>query len=133
MKLNEYKVLAESTLYETLNKINKNGKSIAFVCDDEDHFLGIITDGDARRHLLNGGTINDKSGFAMNRTPFVLYANQLKTVNCHQIMQEKLIKVIPVLAQDGKLIDVISISDEVQTKRQISIPVVIMAGGGLIQ
>lgn len=128
-KINEYKVLCENTLYETLNKIDRNGKGIAFVCDKEDYFFGIITDGDVRRHLLGGGLISDKSEVVMNRTPYILYVNQLKSVDYHQIMQEKLIKAIPVLSQDGKLVDVVSIFDKYQVKRTINLPVVIMAGG----
>lgn len=129
MDINKYKVLISNTLYEVLEKIDKLGRGAALVCDEEDFFYGLITDGDARRYLLNGGMMTDKAEMVMNRTPLILYDNQVKKVDYFKIMQEKLIKVIPVLSQDGKLIDVLSEYDSVQTKRPIDLPVVIMAGG----
>lgn len=129
MDISKYKVLVSNTLYEVFKKIDKSGKGVALVCDEEDCFYGLITDGDARRYLLSGGMMTDKAEMVMNRTPLVLYDNQVKKVDYFQIMQEKLIKVIPVLSQEGKLIDVLSDYDNVQTKRSIDLPVVIMAGG----
>lgn len=129
MDIGKYKVLVNNTLYEVLNKINKTGQGSVLVCDEEDYFYGLITDGDARRYLLSGGTLTDKAEMIMNRTPLVLYENQINKVNYYQIMQEKLIKVIPVLSQDGKLVNVLSFYDDIANKRQIDLPVVIMAGG----
>ena len=57
MELSEYIINVNATVLETLNRINENGRGIAFVCDEETVFYGTVTDGDVRRFLLNGGEV----------------------------------------------------------------------------
>ncbi len=47
------------TVLDTLKVINENGKGVAFVVGNENKLVGIITDGDVRRHLLRGGGLEE--------------------------------------------------------------------------
>ncbi len=60
----------EATVLDTLRIINENGKGVAFVVGKGNKLSGIITDGDVRRYLLNGGGLHEKVADVCN-TDFV--------------------------------------------------------------
>lgn len=88
------------TLLEALQIINDNAKGAVFVIDDSGVMIGILTDGDIRRVLLNGKTLHDKVG-DIARTEFA----SGKTSDSYETLLSKLndkIKIIPVLDEQGK-------------------------------
>lgn len=48
-----------ATIREVMMRINDNAKGVAFIVDDENKLIGVITDGDIRRLLIEGYEIND--------------------------------------------------------------------------
>lgn len=59
----------EKTIKEALLVINQEALRIALVVDDCDVLLGIVTDGDIRRGLLNNYTLDDSISTVMNTSP----------------------------------------------------------------
>ena len=52
-------IIQESgTLLDVLQTINNNGKGVAFVVKNDTKFVGILTDGDIRRLLLEGKALS---------------------------------------------------------------------------
>lgn len=49
----------KNTIRQALNKINENAKGVVFVVDDNDVLKGVVTDGDVRRGLLRGLTLDE--------------------------------------------------------------------------
>lgn len=128
-KLEQFIINANDNVLDALNKINNNGKGIVFVCNEEKVLYGTVTDGDIRRHLIHGGEINVCVVNVMNKTPYVIHSKKEDSINYTEIMREKIITAIPIIDNNGKLIDAISVYDDKTEIEKIDLPVVIMAGG----
>jgi len=60
---------------EAMRIIDKCGLGAAFVVDDEEKFIGIITDGDIRRHILNSNSLSAKLASVTNKNALVVQKN----------------------------------------------------------
>lgn len=56
----------QSTLVDVWKLINENAKGVAFITDNLNKLVGVVTDGDIRRFLLNGGTLVERIDCVMN-------------------------------------------------------------------
>lgn len=56
---NNFLIQKHETIYNAIAKIDENAKSFVFVIDETKSLLGIVTDGDIRRGLLKGVTLDD--------------------------------------------------------------------------
>ena len=101
--LDQLKCNYSGTLLDVMQVINTNGKGIAFIVDDQDLFIGILTDGDIRRLLLEGKELSSPIGNYPNQNCTIAYS--------HESFQEMLDKtservtVLPILDTDKKLVD----------------------------
>ena len=59
-RLRKYTIDKNSTVLMTLKIIDDNKKCFAIVIDEAELVLAVLTDGDIRRALLNGKTLDDK-------------------------------------------------------------------------
>ena len=50
---NTFLLTAESTLYEAIQALDETGIGFLAFVDDAQHLVGILTDGDLRRGILN--------------------------------------------------------------------------------
>ena len=59
----------DKTLIEALSQINDLAPEplVLFVVDEEQRMVGTITDGDSRRALIAGASVNDKAEKIMHR------------------------------------------------------------------
>ena len=89
--------------------IHTNGIGFGVVTGDDKRCVGVITDGDIRRRLVDGISI-DASVKEVVNTSFV-YATPEST--SHQILKlfEARIRVLPVIDKDGRLADIYRIND----------------------
>ena len=53
-KLRTILISSDTTLKESMQKLNDTSAQILFVIDKDDKLLGTVTDGDIRRGLING-------------------------------------------------------------------------------
>ncbi|MPN42182.1 hypothetical protein SDC9_189738 [bioreactor metagenome] len=65
------------TIREVLKKLDLNAMGTVIVVDDNNKLLGTITDGDIRRALLRGMTIDDKITDIYNKDCFFFVQLQL--------------------------------------------------------
>jgi len=127
MELVEYIVGKECSIIDAMKKINDNTRGIVYVCEN-DILCGSITDGDIRRYILNKGSINDAVTSIMNRTP--LFCSVVDKDLVQERMLQQHIRSIPVIDDKKRIIDIIFLNEEADDdKKQLNIPVVIMAGG----
>ena len=89
-----------------LKKMESSRFQIVFVVDDGLHLLGLITNGDLRRHLLAGGAVSDPVTRCMNR--------EFRCVST-ETSREQLLKlldlgfhVIPRVDAVGRLVDLVT-------------------------
>ena len=115
-----------SSIKDALFKLNVLSKdAILFIIDDLGKLRGSITDGDVRRGLLNGVTIDDLVIKILQPNPkFILKSNYdlQKIID----LRNENYKVFPVLDNDGVIINVINFRIK---KSYLPLDAVIMAGG----
>lgn len=129
MKKNWRNVLltTDNSIREALEIINKEALRFAMVVDDTDHLLGIITDGDIRRGLLNNLALTDKVSHIMNKTPITAPQNTPRQ-QLIEIMSSHGILSLPIVDSDNKLVGV-ELLNQTTPKVRHQNPVFIMAGG----
>lgn len=127
MRLTDFLVVSDSTIKETMRQIDKNAKGIVYIVQQEE-LIGVITDGDIRRFLLNGGSLSEKVSFIMNKNPIILDMAREKEV--YSIMEQYKIRSIPIVNKNKNIVKIYFDDDKVEIKKEkLDIPVVIMAGG----
>ena len=120
----------ESTLRRAIEMLNKIASQMLLVTDDEKKLLGTITDGDIRRAILKGISLDSPVKNIMNNNPKVIMVGY-KFDEAKKMFLKYGIKRIPVIDEDKRVVDILYIEDfikkeEVQKKENY---VVMMAGG----
>lgn len=123
------KVLIEPhiTIIEALSIINNAGSQIALIIDKEGHLLGTLNDGDVRRGLLNGLSVNAPVHQAMCSNPSVLRSDENHLAGLAR-MRNLRIHQIPIVDYDHKVVG-LEIVDDFLCPLERPEWVVIMAGG----
>ena len=116
----------DSTIREALEVINREALKIALVVDNEQRLLGVITDGDIRRGLLNSLDLQAQASQVMNTVPVVADA-EMPSRELNRMMVTAGITAIPVV-QDGKVVGLKTLQ-HINECKQYDNPVFIMAGG----
>jgi len=121
MELNKTYIYDRATVSEALKAIDINGLGVVFIVNDQIKVLGLLTDGDIRRALLKGISIEEGVLTIMNI--------KFKSYHYKTIYQEisnaidKKHKVIPLVDDQGKLVDYAT------SKRINNIPIAIPSIG----
>jgi len=125
ISLEQLTVLTTKTLKDALVIIDQNGMGTCFVVDNNQILVGILTDGDIRRALLNNVSINDS---VLSVTKNTFFALPIETDN-HTILKHitNEIKIIPLIDKNGILIDYASI----QKIRHIAVASPFLSGNEL--
>lgn len=115
-----------ATVKEALEKLNQLVEHLTLFVVNSDHVLiGSVTDGDIRRGLISGKTIDDSVTTVMNKSFRYLKRD---TINIHDVKKyrENLLDVIPIVNNDFTIERVINLTE---IKTILPIHVAIMAGG----
>lgn len=128
-KLEQYLLRSDMTICEAMEVIDKNSQKTAFLVIDE-KLAGSVTDGDIRRHLLQGGNIYDLVSDIVNYHPLYVYIDD-ESVDYKQYMMKRLINALPVVDRDHVLIrvELLNPTSKIPHIIHADIPLVIMAGG----
>lgn len=117
----------ETSVLEAMQCLDKGAAQIVLVIDKTGKLLGTVTDGDTRRALLRGMTLDVPVSSIMNKSPFTI-----STEASHQqaiaLMRARTIHQLPVVDHAGRVIELITLDDALRTARHETL-VVIMAGG----
>tara|TARA_B100000676_G_C18034683_1_gene821031 strand:+ start:334 stop:1383 length:1050 start_codon:yes stop_codon:yes gene_type:complete len=106
-----------------LDKLSKD--STLFVIDNKNKLKGSLTDGDIRRGLMKGISVDDELENVINKSPKFILKNDknLKDIIYHR---DNDIKILPVLNSNNVIVDILNF----RIKRSyLPIDVAIMAGG----
>ena len=95
--------LQTQNLLEAWKSINDNTKGFVFIIDEEKKLKGILSDGDIRRFLLNGGSLETIVDKVMNRNFISAKITDSREVLISKINSE--IKFIPLLDDENKIVD----------------------------
>jgi len=125
MNAKKYVVDENKKIIDCLKILNDLGGKILFTCDKEFRITGSVTDGDIRRALISGYTLNDAIGKVANRK--FKFITQDSKHNAELMMKEFNLRHIPLLDKEKRLIKIFETQKE--TNYLSSIAVLIMAGG----
>lgn len=131
-KIRSFLIEQNATVVDAMKKIDFNAKGILFVVDNDEHLMGVITDGDIRRWLIKTGNLQEIVKNIMNSTPKSIYCKEIS--NARDLMDRYQITAIPVLTVKNRISDII-FKDNEDADIQCDdlslndVCVVIMAGG----
>lgn len=115
------------TLREAMTAIDRASYQLALVVDDERRLLGSLSDGDARRALLSGMSLDDNVRGAMHLDPIVARAGDDRA-DVLALMRQRNLHQIPVLDERGVVVGLDHVDDFLVARPRDNW-VVIMAGG----
>ncbi|MCG8409660.1 MAG: nucleotidyltransferase family protein [Bacteroidales bacterium] len=132
MELNKFLIDHNVPLRDAVKKMDENGMGFIFLTDKNENVVSIITDGDFRRAILEGGSLSD-SAKKIGNTNFLFVNDSTSSEYIDDIFQNEKLRVLPLLV-NGKLRDLITpAKDKMKisecTEKLKTTPVVIMAGG----
>lgn len=114
------------SIRETIRRIDGSSTQIALIVDDSGRLLGTITDGDIRRGLLKGASLDDPASAIMNASPTCAQPDEGREAILAR-MKAKLLHQIPVIDADRRVVG-LEVLDELLAARRENW-VVLMAGG----
>jgi dTDP-glucose pyrophosphorylase len=117
-----------ATLFEVLERITRGSRQVALVVDDDARLVGLVTDGDLRKAILRGLSLDTKVTEAMNRTP-VVGAPGVAADEALALMRSRTIRHLPLVDAAGRVIDLVRLEDLIAPPPPLAIRAVIMAGG----
>lgn len=116
------------TLLEALSCINALAPEplVLFVVDDNQRMVGTLTDGDSRRALIAGASVNDKVEKIMHRNFNYMKFEDAEDVKEIKRQRERKMKLVPLLDAERHIVDIINLE---RYKTRLPIDAVLMAGG----
>lgn len=107
--------------------IDRTGRQIALVVDDDEKLLGLVSDGDIRRAILDDVPFDSPVSRIMNTSPVTASShsgsNRLLT-----LMKERNLRSVPLVDESGLVTGLVNLQ-ELLSPRHRGNAVVIMAGG----
>ena len=126
--MKDHFISQDITLLEALAKINSLAPEplVLFVLDDEKRMVGTLTDGDSRRALIAGASVNDKVAKIMHRSFNYMKEEELDDVKELKRQKELQMRLVPVLDKEHHIVEIVNLE---KYKTRLPIDAVLMAGG----
>jgi len=116
----------ESSIQEALQKLNNLSENLTlFVVDNNNVLSGTVTDGDIRRGLLSGRTLQDHVSTIMHKEFRRLEKNSY-TLEAIENLRSANIMLVPLLDEEKRLLKIINLKEQ---RTMLPLNAIIMAGG----
>lgn len=125
-KIDEIKISQNASIKEALKVIDKGAMQVAVIVSNENALIGVLTDGDIRRALLKGMSLDDSVSTIINTNPVTANINDTKE-RILELANEKKLHQIPIIS-NGKLIGIQDIREFLAPKNKPN-KVILMVGG----
>jgi arabinose-5-phosphate isomerase len=90
-------VRTTTSMLEVIDEMTTKGLGMSCVVDENDRLVGIVTDGDLRRHMSNGTNIQSKSaGDVMTKRPVTIAPDALAAEALHILETRKITSIVVV-------------------------------------
>ena len=118
----------DKTFIEALTAINGlvPDPLVLFVLDDDNRMVGTLTDGDSRRALIAGASVNDEVSKIMHRSFNYMKFEELDNVKKLKRQKELQMRLVPVLDKEHHIVEIVNLE---KYKTRLPIDAVLMAGG----
>lgn len=129
MKINLDKLIVYNnySIKQALEVLDLGARGIAFLIDDNNELRGTITDGDIRRSILKGISLDCSIDKIVHYNPICANVHMTRD-DIKDLFIKKAVKEIPIVNDENILVDIISIQDILLPEGKKN-PVIIMAGG----
>jgi len=126
--MNNHVISKDIVLLEALSRINDVAPDplVMFVLDDDNRMVGTLTDGDSRRALIAGASVNDKVEKIMHRNFNYMKVEDIDDVREIMRQRELKMRLVPVLDKEKHIVEIINLE---KFKTRLPIDAVLMAGG----
>lgn len=104
------KINQTKTIFDAMLELSRTGLGLVAICDEQNHILGVFTDGDLRRSLLENKTLSDQIETVMTPSGYQLQADW-KALNALKKFHEWNITAAPVINEKRQLIGALNIHD----------------------
>ncbi|ADO47291.1 arabinose-5-phosphate isomerase GutQ [[Enterobacter] lignolyticus] len=104
------KVTVDANVMDAMLELSRTGLGLVAVCDSAGQVSGVFTDGDLRRWLVRGGTLNDAVSEAMT-TGGVTLQSQERAIDAKEILMRHKISAAPVVDENGYLTGAINLQN----------------------
>ena len=104
-----------------LNQLSISGEGCLVVVDDKKKLLGTLTDGDVRKSILTGSSLNSKIEKIYQKKPVYVLKNRYSSNKIKEIFISKRIDLIPVLDRKMRVIKIIYFNDIFKIKKNSEI------------
>ena len=127
MDVKDFLIDEDLSMLEAMELLDKVAKKVLFVAK-QGVLIAAVTDGDIRRWILKKGSLEAKIKDVANYNPkYLVEKNKFEAKN---FMKENSIEALPIVDQVSHIISIVFWDDEeIDQRKKINIPVVIMAGG----
>jgi len=125
--VDKIKLKPSSSIKEAMIAIDDGAMKIAVVVDDENRLVGILTDGDIRRGLIDGLELSSSIETIIQKDPIVCSINDSKETILAKSLGKKIYH-MPVLDLNLKLVGIEDIDSLLESKNRVN-KVVLMVGG----
>ena len=115
------------SIRQTISVIDSAALQLALVVGDDRRLLGTVTDGDVRRAILRGVSLDEPVTAIMNASPTVAYLGASRE-EIRSLLERRNLQHIPVVDESGRVVDVVVLSEMLRPQERPNW-VVLMAGG----
>ena len=132
--MRENPLIPTSTVIDAVNAIEISPRRMAVVVGPKGHLMGTLTDGDIRRFLLSGGSLEDLAIKAMNPNP-VTSLRTTALVTMQDLMRKNNVIALPLVDDNGLYLELLHLMDLLESPVKNDVRentfefAVIMAGG----
>ena len=131
-KVRQFFVKLETTIEQTIEVIQKGGEGICLIIDNKKRLICPVTDGDIRRAILKKVPLNSPVSKLLELRsypqPTVAPAGTPHD-ELLKIMREKMLRHIPLLDKQGRVVELVWISELLKEELDLPMSAVVMAGG----
>lgn len=126
--MKDHSINQNISLLEALAKINSLAPEplVLFVIDNDNHMVGTLTDGDSRRALINGSSLNDKVERIMHRNFNFIRVDAIDDVKEIKRQKDLKMKLVPVLDAEKHIVETINLE---KYNSRLPFDAILMAGG----
>lgn len=126
--MKDHRISKDRILLDALKSISALAPEplVLFVVDDENRMVGTLTDGDSRRALIAGASVNDAIEKIMHRNFNYMRVEELDNVKELKRQKDLKMKLVPILDKNMRIVEIINFE---KVKTRLPIDAVLMAGG----
>ena len=127
LEIQDFLIEEHSTMLSAMAQLDRVARKVLFVVRDN-QLVAAITDGDIRRWILQKGSLDALVQDVANYDP--KYLREHSRSQAVEFMRKHSIVAVPIVDERKSIVSIVFWDDEeIQPKRSLEVPVVIMAGG----